>query len=206
MPPIYRHIVPNIPALTADNGKPCYRAGAPSCQRKMRGSVVWYGDPDYTAYTLYPMTVTAAEINSAISAAVAANPGDDEFFYGVAGPTFGDYDYHYPSASKRIKIDISVDLVYDATGWFWQADLKYFNAERPQYPERQPPYDFWVGPTICVSSHVGAFQSAHMDAAFRLGNGIRLDFVGLSSPWTEVNTWRNTALNGCYLYVSAQWA
>ena len=204
MPPIRRHIVPNIPALAVGDGKPCYRGGAPSCQRLMLGAVEWHGNPDYSGYVSYPMTLTGAEINEALSAAGTGST----FYYAQSLWYFGDDSYHVlASQTKRIRLNGQVSLVYDATGWKWRAEIDDFQAQRPQYPEDQPPYEYWVGPQVCSDpAHIGIFESAHMDAAFRLGNGIRLDFVGLDEPWTNANIWRNTAFNGCWLMVSAQWA
>ncbi len=77
MPILHRHVVPNVPALAADNGKIVFRAGKPSHQAPMDFFVEWSGDVGFSAfkswydanntlgYVVAPgQTATAAMINA----------------------------------------------------------------------------------------------------------------------------------------------
>ena len=199
MPPIYRHVSANVPALTGWNGKPCYRAGAPSCQRLMRGAVQWIGDPDFSGYDRYEElphpAVSAAQMNSAL-----IRPPDetDEFVYRYSVYDVGKYGYTAISPSLSLRLHINVYLDYDATGWTWVAEVDDFVPRFEDVPS--------IGSiSICSAQHLAYFRSSHMDDAFRLGSGVSLGFDGWDQPHTDPGTtWRNSALAGCALYVSAQ--
>ena len=200
MPPIYRHVVPNVPAWTAGNGSPCYRGDKPSCQKQMEFRATWSGD----VATPYG-TITGAEINAAIG---AADWSDHPFVYGsedmntMATPGVSAYN-EYPIrvadfGSKEIDLTFYVGLLWaaDKNYWQWVIEMRRLHA--------------YIDPsyfTVCTTTNVGRFESSATTQKVRLGNGTVLNYKGMIYPETDPDlVWRNTACSGCSITLSAQYA
>lgn len=93
MPILHRNVVPNVPALAADNGKIVFRDGRPSHQKKVKFRVELDWNPDFCDDSLWVQDLdyhgqfirwaggvpTAADLTAWLNAPVSA--GDNEAYY-----------------------------------------------------------------------------------------------------------------------------
>ena len=116
MPILHRKIVPNVPALAADNGKIVFRDGKPSHQAPMDFFVEWSGDIDFSAFKSWydanntlghvvvpNQTATAAMINAGWSSGgkIRSSTAYGNLPIVQAGNTWG---RHYTHAHDAIYI------------------------------------------------------------------------------------------------------
>lgn len=218
MPPIYRHVAANVPALTGGNGQPCYRNGAPIYQREMR-----FGVAVNNGINLSPLfepgrmldgedpadfesiVFTASEINQAMT----ARHGDYcEDYYNAAAfdglvfrmgtsYTFSD-EYGDPIKTVR-PVALYAGLVWGVNSWHWAARL----ALRLVIYSTQS----WDIPLTTYNGETGSFalfKSADFDQRFRLGaNGITLNFDSVTA---DALAGTADILAGSSITITAQYA
>lgn len=214
MPPIYRHVVPNVPAWTAGNGKPIYRGNAPSYRRDMVFSASWSGVVSLAGYGFGSKgpppdpTITSAEMNSLLqSVPFAARP----FVYGDGVNWFRpEYvEYYRPSTmtfldvpGKRIGISLSIGLVWSASLAYWQwAATPYLMSARLYYPDGD-----WVHVTVSsVAVGMPWFRSPTLTTTIRAGNGRTLNIDGWDGL-DPADHWRASSMIGCSLEIRTHYA
>lgn len=213
MPPIYRQIVPNIPALTVGNGKPCYRGNAPSYQRLMQYSISWLGNVPNAGDK--QISRTEAEMNSLINTPNAYTTIYDTRYYSST-PGFPSTDpsnyqdqlgheWYYKGLFLRangegyttLSMNIMVGLEWDAGLSYWQWFAVVYNFLAWDDPQTSMSLD---GPNGSTASAV--FRAQASDSTLRVGNGIAMPFSAVQgSPFSNHPDFHN-----CSVVISAQYA
>lgn len=172
MPILHRHVVPNVPAWTADNGKIVFRNGAPSHQAGMRLSITVGGSISFTG----PLWEGPSSINVAQNSWTGA---------GVRDPSHPDTtnNWHYNDAdlatvdgyTEARRIIQGGTATHDDTGGNgWRAMGRFFGGT---YYDN----DVSVG-QFSASLRGGAFYLDHTWDA-RLGTATWHVYLGFDGNW-----------------------
>ena len=228
MPLLYRNVVPNVPAWTADNGKIVFRGNAPSHQRFMLVSVEWSGNLDLAEWKEFEdddgphdwldVSMSAAEINAAFAA--NGGVGGDAYYNDTfAAPLMDNayfacikigFSYEFTSGGIVTKsfhpdLYLAVGIDWDSTNqfWRWEARLYRFNMWFYYLNSAGSPEYHVCG--FNSTTRAALYRSTQSTTGIRAGTGVTLDFVGRlpsggSLPWVD------SMLSGTSLIVSAQYA
>lgn len=215
MPMLYRHVVPNVPALTAGNGAPVYRGNAPSYQRAPTFSAQWSGDIDLSAFADElraqgfsfngATSYTAAQITAAAS--IAANvlaygqmPVYQYTLEGVSTSAISvcevDIEILDADGYYLVNAQLGVCIQWDANfaGWRWFVD--------PESLLRAWLVDDDGGrhaATLISPQHQATYAQALKTTDIRAGNGQTIPFVSCDTS----DAWRLPALTGTSLIITA---
>ena len=235
MPPLFRHVVPNVPAWTAGNGKIVYRGGVPSCQKLMKFSMEWGGNLNFAPWAAYEwegadepdwldLTVSAAEINTALAAFGFA---DDKTYYNTTYPftisgvdvmpnvyfdnrqLVDNYAFQRGGATtKQLRASpmLLVGIDWDAANQFWRWEARIYRM-RMWFHFGAGAYDYHVCDLGFQTSgdRYALYQSAQSTQDIRAGNGVTLNFVGIHTTSAQ-HPYAASVLSGTSLTVSAQYA
>ena len=114
MPILHRHVVPNVPALTAGNDAIVFRNGAPSHQRKMKFSLAWGGDLGIAEWIAqdHPSivgwrdpTMSADDMNDFLARADFTKADDEYFYNGPDEKILNDSVEFAPAYFRRENLD-----------------------------------------------------------------------------------------------------
>ena len=162
MPILHRHVVPNVPAWTADNGKIVFGAGgAPSHRAEMRLSITFGGSIEFTSGLWNGPSSLAVFENSWTGAGVY------DSYHGYVHPwNYGEADIVTADGwhEARRRID-GGQVTHTEPGGNWRATGWFFNGTY---------YD--------NGAQVGSFEAALRGGAFCLDH--TWDARGNAAPWT----------------------